>query len=301
MRRFLLIAMFFLFGIAIADNVLSPKNIIDEKILVSSTMPPSLSDSAPKINISNQPLFGTEADRFVAHRGFSEHAPENTAPAFELAGKAGFWGIETDIIETTDGVFMCMHDDELDRTTTGTGNAVTYSYNQLMGLNVDFGNDIDQYPDLKIPTMIEYLNICAMYDCVPVIEIKDIKNYDSFLQTVYDSGLKDRAIITGSLESINEIRQRNTDIYVMVIGYSFEDYSYYMDGIKNITDVNAGLLLNHPMVDPEIVEQTHNNGYLIGAWTLDTAEDSQKFIDYGVDIVVTNQIPGLNHMINTNE
>ena len=140
-----------------------------------------------------------------------------------------------------------------------------------------------------------------MYDCVPVIEIKDIKNYDSFLQTVYDSGLKDRAIITGSLESINEIRQRNTDIYVMVIGYSFEDYSYYMDGIKNITDVNAGLLLNHPMVDPEIVEQTHNNGYLIGAWTLDTAEDSQKFIDYGVDIVVTNQIPGLNHMINTNE
>ena len=87
----------------------------------------------------------------------------------------------------------------------------------------------------------------------------------------------------------------------MVIGYSFEDYSYYMDGIKNITDVNAGLLLNHPMVDPEIVEQTHNNGYLIGAWTLDTAEDSQKFIDYGVDIVVTNQIPGLNHMINTNE
>lgn len=301
MRRFLWIVMIVLFGMAIADNLLSPKNIIDENILVSATMPPSLSTSAPKINISDQPLFGTVTDRFVAHRGFSEHAPENSVPAFELAGKAGFWGIETDIVETTDGVFMCMHDDELDRTTTGEGNAVDYSYNELIKFNIDFGNDIEQYPNLKIPTMIEYLNVCAIYDCVPVIEIKSVIDYDVFLQTIYDSGLKDRAIVMGSLESINEIRQRNTDIYVMVVGYSFEEYSYYMEGIRGVTDVNAGLMLNHPMVDPEIVAQTHNNGYLIGAWTLDTAEDAQKFIDYGVDLVVTNQIPGLNHMINTSE
>ena len=34
-------------------------------------------------------------ERFVAHRGYSNYAPENSIPAFELAGKIGFWGIET--------------------------------------------------------------------------------------------------------------------------------------------------------------------------------------------------------------
>ncbi len=29
-------------------------------------------------------------ERFVAHRGYSNHAPENSIPAFELAGKIGF-------------------------------------------------------------------------------------------------------------------------------------------------------------------------------------------------------------------
>ncbi|MDD6483771.1 MAG: glycerophosphodiester phosphodiesterase family protein [Clostridiales bacterium] len=301
MRKFLAVLMIVLFAAGAADTLLSPKNIIDESILISATMPPSLSTGAPKLNISSDPLFGTETDRFVAHRGFSEHAPENTQPAFELAGKAGFWGIETDIIETADGVFMCMHDDTLDRTTTGTGDPLTYTYNQLLGFDVDYGNDIENYPGLKIPTMIEYLNTCAIYDCVPVIEIKSINNYDNFLQTVYESGLKDRAIIAGSIESIQEIRARDTEIFVMVVGYSFEDYTYYLDRIRSIPAHNAGLLLNHPMVDPEIAQIIHSEGYLVGAWTLDTAEDARKFIDYGVDIVVTNQIPGLNHMINDNE
>jgi glycerophosphoryl diester phosphodiesterase len=34
--------------------------------------------------------------KYVAHRGQSMNAPENTIPAFELAGRSGFWGIECD-------------------------------------------------------------------------------------------------------------------------------------------------------------------------------------------------------------
>ena len=36
--------------------------------------------------------------KFVAHRGLSSEAPESTVKAFELAGDAGFWGAETDIL-----------------------------------------------------------------------------------------------------------------------------------------------------------------------------------------------------------
>ena len=42
----------------------------------------------------------TEAKAFVAHRGDTKHAPENTMPAFELAIAKGVDGIELDVHAT---------------------------------------------------------------------------------------------------------------------------------------------------------------------------------------------------------
>ena len=44
----------------------------------------------------------------MAHRGFRAVAPENTAPAFEEAGKAGYYGAECDVYRTADGVWVCL-------------------------------------------------------------------------------------------------------------------------------------------------------------------------------------------------
>ena len=88
-------------------------------------------------------------ERFVAHRGYSNYAPENSIPAFELAGKIGFWGIETDICETSDGQFVCMHDDTLDRTTNGSGAISDYTLDDLSQFQIDYGNYLDTNENLK--------------------------------------------------------------------------------------------------------------------------------------------------------
>ena len=36
---------------------------------------------------------------YVAHRGYTKYAPENSIPAFEAAGKEGFQAVECDIHE----------------------------------------------------------------------------------------------------------------------------------------------------------------------------------------------------------
>lgn len=265
-------------------------------VTVSATAEPS-----PNFKISTEPIFNSyQTDRFVAHRGLSDHAPENTVPAFELAGKAGFWGIETDIIETLDGVFMCMHDDELDRTTNGSGMVIDHTYNELSQLCVDYGNDISDYPDLKIPTMIEFLNMCVIYDCVPVIEIKQIDNYEAFLKTIEESGLMNRCIISGGIEDLKQIRALNTSIPLMVVGYSNKPYTFYTELIKELPD-NSGILYDYHSVDKSVIDELHASGLLAGVWTLDTGEEAAQYMSYGVDFVVTNHIPGLNHMINENE
>lgn len=250
--------------------------------------------------VSSDPIFGDGRRKFVAHRGYSNGAPENTSAAFELAGKSGFWGIETDIQESSDGVFMCMHDETIDRTTDGEGQIKDYTYSELMNFNITSGANAAYYGNLTIPTMIEYLNMCVIYDCVPVIEIKSVRNFDAFLQTIYDSGLKDRCIVTGGIQDLVEIRARNKTIPIMPIGYSNRDYTYYLDLISQFTE-NRGVLYNYPVVDGQVVARLHESGIYCGVWSLDTAEQAEQYLSYGVDFVVTNEIPSLDHMINTKE
>ena len=66
------------------------------------------------------PIFTNAKKPIISHRGLSGEAPENTIPAFELAGQANVWGIETDVYEIADGTFVCFHDTTVDRMTDGT-------------------------------------------------------------------------------------------------------------------------------------------------------------------------------------
>lgn len=285
-----------------ADTAFSPKQAENiSQVVDVNTIQATPSDNFMNIEISTEPIFtGYQTDRFVAHRGLSDHAPENSIPAFELAGKAGFWGIETDIIETMDGVFMCMHDDTLERTTTGEGDILNFTYSELMEYDIDYGNDVGKYDHLKIPTMIEFLNVCVIYDTIPVIEIKKINNYSSFIKTIEESGLINRCIISGGIEDLLKIREINSSIPLMVIGYSNKDYTFYTDLIQQLPN-NSGILYDYHSVDKNVVDILHSKGLLAGVWTLDTGEEARQYMDYGVDFVVTNHIPGLNHMINENE
>jgi glycerophosphoryl diester phosphodiesterase len=59
--------------------------------------------------------------RIGAHRGDPEAAPENTLAAFDAGAALGVDYIETDVQRTADGVLVLLHDDDLDRTTSGNG------------------------------------------------------------------------------------------------------------------------------------------------------------------------------------
>lgn len=246
-------------------------------------------------------VFDGDGEKFVAHRGYSGYAPENSIPAFEFAGKVGFWGIETDIFQTNDGQFVCIHDEELDRTTDGTCKVGDYSFEEIRNFKIDTGKNVDTTTSLKIPSFKEYLDICKKYDCVAVAEIKDISDYDSFLNEIKDSGLEKKCIITGELEALEEIRTRNSVIPVMTIGYTPAPYTDNLKQISSITE-NRGILYNYPQVDGAVIEELHRQDIFCGVWSVDNMDIAQVYLDYGADFIVTNEIPArLSHMINKNE
>lgn len=94
----------------------------------------------------------TADTKLIAHRGFRAAAPENTLPAFKLAGERGFWGAECDVYRTKDGVWVIQHDPNTFRMMNTTKSVEKMTYDELLKYNTDNGNNIENYPDLKICT-----------------------------------------------------------------------------------------------------------------------------------------------------
>lgn len=72
---------------------------------------------------------------YFAHRGLSEHTPENTMTAFQAAVTAGAKAIELDVQRTKDGQVAVMHDFYLGRTNNGQGLLKDYTYEELSRLD----------------------------------------------------------------------------------------------------------------------------------------------------------------------
>ena len=67
----------------------------------------------------------------IAHRGDWRNAPENSLQSIEKAIAMKVDMVELDIQPTKDGNFICMHDETLDRTSTGKGTITNYTTEEL--------------------------------------------------------------------------------------------------------------------------------------------------------------------------
>lgn len=112
----------------------------------------------------------------VAHRGASADYPENTEVAFRAAVDAGAPMVELDVYQSADGVWVCMHDRTLDRTTDVRARlgrkgvrVGELTFAQLRSLDAGswFGAE---YAGARIPTLEEAL--AAIAPAIPMIELK---------------------------------------------------------------------------------------------------------------------------------
>lgn len=69
--------------------------------------------------------------RGITKAGIDAGVPENSLEAIDYAVKAGAEILEIDVRPTKDGVLVLMHDETIDRTTTGSGKVADLTYAQL--------------------------------------------------------------------------------------------------------------------------------------------------------------------------
>ncbi|MGL4373078.1 MAG: glycerophosphodiester phosphodiesterase, partial [Turicibacter sp.] len=109
--------------------------------------------------------------RYIAHRGLSDLAPENTMPSFALASRLGYEFVETDVATTLDGEWVLLHDDRIDRTSTGSGKIADLTLSEVR--TYDFGvKKGTEFLGTPIPTFEEFICFCATAGLHPYIELK---------------------------------------------------------------------------------------------------------------------------------
>lgn len=109
--------------------------------------------------------------RVIAHRGASSYAPENTLAAFALAADQGARAIECDAKLTRDFKIVLIHDDRLDRTTSGKGPVKRHDLKAIRAL--DAGSWFDpRFAEERVPTLEEGLALWAKRGLFPQIEVK---------------------------------------------------------------------------------------------------------------------------------
>ena len=230
--------------------------------------------------------------KIIAHRGFRAVAPENTLPAYEEAGKNGFWGAECDIYRTKDGVWVIQHDVNTYRMMDLTKNIEKCTYKELMQHKTDNGVNIDKYPDLKICTLDEYLECCKKYNMTAVIEFKGKNNtehYDEVVASVKKSGAT-VAYISFHEECLKAMRKL-TDADMFFLSQIIDD-----DAISVAKSIeNCGLDFNGNKEenfdnDSAPIKNAAEAGLTLGAWTIDDTETMQKLLDLGVDYITTDNI-----------
>lgn len=108
---------------------------------------------------------------FIAHRGLSSQAPENTFAAFNLAAQKGFQMFECDAQLSKDEVPVIIHDDQVNRTTNRKGNVFEITYTVLETLDAGSWFEI-KFQGEKIPSLKALLEWLVEHQIAMNLELK---------------------------------------------------------------------------------------------------------------------------------
>jgi glycerophosphoryl diester phosphodiesterase len=221
-----------------------------------------------------------------AHRGGpTTNFPENCTATFQNTITYNPAVIETDIAMTKDSVLVMMHDNTLDRTTTGTGNISTYTYSELQDLFLkDNEGNITPY---KIETLDEVLQ----WGKDKVVYTLDVKRGVPFKKVV-DAVAKNKAqnysiIITYNANQAAEVYALAPELLLSVSARGKEDIERMEDlGVK-VENMVAFIGVTFPK--PEVMTYMKSRGITCISGTMGNIDKSAEAKNNGVYLDIVNE------------
>ena len=157
-----------------------------------------------------------------AHRGGPYPGfPENAIETFANVLKYTPTIIELDVAMTKDGVLVLMHDDKLDRTTTGKGLVSESTYAEVQELYLK--DEDGTITDFKVPTLEEAL-IWSKGKALLTVDIKQSVPYEKIIEAVRETESEAHAaLITYSFAAAKKLHYMAPELMLSVTIRNMEE------------------------------------------------------------------------------
>lgn len=228
---------------------------------------------------------------FVAHRGFSGVAPENTLAAIEEAGKASFYGAEFDIRLTADGKWVVIHNDSLEDMAGIDALVSEMKADELTQITLTGGKGTDKYPDEKIPTLTQTLEKCKEAGVVPVVEIKlnddQSPDYEYLAKQIKSAECDNLLVISFNGDALVQLKKYlpEAEYWFLASYVTEESISFCTENNLDGLNFDGRKIENH-----RYVKKIINADLTVAAWTIDNIRLMEKLYDLGVKTITTNVI-----------
>ncbi len=233
----------------------------------------------------------TREIHLTAHRGLSAVYPENTKEAFVAGGKAGFYALECDTHCTTDGTWIVLHDGQIKTMFDGKGDVKEYTYEEMLKKKMINGANIDLYPNARLCTLQEYIDVCKEYGCRPMIEVKDerIEKMQSLYDLLVQNGiLKSCIIISFHISVLRALHEIDQSLEMWYLVNAVDDK--VIRAAKECGNAGIAFCAQYNAPFPERIQKIHDNGLTAACWTVDSKELLAQMMDCGVKYITSNSI-----------
>jgi len=235
---------------------------------------------------------------FIAHRGESFDAPENTLAAINLAWERDADAVEIDVQMSKDNEIVVIHDQNTYRFSGIFENVKDQMLEELRHIDVGSYKG-SKWKNEKIPTLDDVLksvpdekNIFIEIKCgseiIPVLK-----------QTLHQSALYSHQVklIGFSDITMTALKKELPHYEVFLIfdvkynrqSQSFTPSTKEMIAKAQEADADGIDVFACDAVDKKLVDQVKNNDLKIYLWTVNDPNDARKFIEAGVDGITSDR------------
>lgn len=230
---------------------------------------------------------------FIAHRGASGFAPENTLAAFYKAKELGATWIEFDVMLSADHEVVVFHDETLDRTTDGKGRVADFPLSYLRTL--DAGSWFDpRFCEERVLSFREVIGFLNQHSLAANVEIKACLGQEEIIvrkvlgeiEKYWSGGISAPLISSFSVPVLGLVREFSSEA---LLGLLVDDW---FDGWESVClglDCVA-VDVNYKILNLDRVRQIKEMGKFVLAYTVDDLRVAKKLFGWGVDGVFTNNL-----------
>ena len=230
--------------------------------------------------------------RVLAHRGGGALAPENTLAAIRTGRSHGFRAVEFDVMLAADAVPVLIHDETLERTTTGRGPVAQADSKTLGHLDAGswFGQEFRAEP---VPLYADAIALCIELGIWANVEIKPSPGVEratgravaAMSARLWPDAPLAPLLSSFSVEALHAAREAAPALARgLLVGAVPPDWRERLDQPGCLS-----LHCDYRSLDASLAGAIRGAGYALLCYTVNDPDIARRLAGWGVDAIVTDR------------